>query len=273
MGAHSRHVRGSQKQGSRNKKKAAARDKRAADAAAAKQQAAAEAEDDVEEPEDDSDGEQPTRVHDEAQEERRRQAIVYKFEELGAPPEEQWSGPGGTLAEIRKWLGLHCDADVRPIKQVLQRHVAGESLRKPNSGRRQKLSHGEALVAADCMERGKGRAQAAYIVTARREEQGRSKVSEKAVRTAFRTLGGVTQRRGTDDIQVSRTAPKPRTVSAHISVSDPDNIGSSCSAWGLIVTTAHRPLGTIWAVPCKLRSELQCSYEKSTEPPFTATPT
>ena len=198
MGAHSRHVRGSQKQGSRNKKKAAARDKRAADAAAAKQQAAAEAEDDVEEPEDDSDGEQPTRVHDEAQEERRRQAIVYKFEELGAPPEEQWSGPGGTLAEIRKWLGLHCDADVRPIKQVLQRHVAGESLRKPNSGRRQKLSHGEALVAADCMERGKGRAQAAYIVTARREEQGRSKVSEKAVRTAFRTLGGVTQRRGTD---------------------------------------------------------------------------
>ena len=139
MGAHSRHVRGSQKQGSRNKKKAAARDKRAADAAAAKQQAAAEAEDDVEEPEDDSDGEQPTRVHDEAQEERRRQAIVYKFEELGAPPEEQWSGPGGTLAEIRKWLGLHCDADVRPIKQVLQRHVANPTAAAVRSCRMAKL--------------------------------------------------------------------------------------------------------------------------------------
>jgi len=31
-----------------------------------------------------------------AQEERRRQAIVWKFDALGSPPQEEWSGVGAT---------------------------------------------------------------------------------------------------------------------------------------------------------------------------------
>ena len=80
---------------------------------------------------------------------------------------------------------MHCDADVRPTRKVLLRHVAEEPLRKPQGGRKPKLTHGESLVAADCLARGKGREQTAYEVSAYRQRQGKSAVSAKAVRTGF----------------------------------------------------------------------------------------
>mmetsp|Transcript_33393 Transcript_33393/g.107302 ORF Transcript_33393/g.107302 Transcript_33393/m.107302 type:complete len:375 (-) Transcript_33393:811-1935(-) len=62
-------------------------------------------------------------------------------------------------------------------------------------------AHGEALVAADCLARNMGREQAAYVVSARRQEKGiygdKADVSSFAIRTGFRALDGVTHRRGT----------------------------------------------------------------------------
>uniref|UniRef100_A0A7S0Q399 Uncharacterized protein n=1 Tax=Coccolithus braarudii TaxID=221442 RepID=A0A7S0Q399_9EUKA len=62
------------------------------------------------------------------QQERRRQAIVWKFEELGSPASELWHGSDGTIAKIRKWLDLPWHANLKSIEQVLQRHCEGVAL-------------------------------------------------------------------------------------------------------------------------------------------------
>lgn len=54
------------------------------------------------------------------QHERSRQLMVWKFVDMGSPPEEEWSGPGGVIPEIRKILGWSCDRDCNPIKVVLR---------------------------------------------------------------------------------------------------------------------------------------------------------
>jgi len=136
-------------------------------------------------------------------EEMRRQAIVFKFRLMGEPAQEHWQGPGGTLARIRQWLDMPYTADVRPIAKVLNRYLEGDSLTAYGNcgGRNRKLTHGEALVAADCLARNMGREQAAYVVSARRQEKGiygdKADVSSFAIRTGFRALDGVTHRRGT----------------------------------------------------------------------------
>ena len=99
-----------------------------------------------------------------AQQERRRHAILYVYEELGSPPEELWDGPGGAVAAIMQWLQLKKGADPRPVRQTLKRYVAGDSL-TDYKGSTQKLSLGEALIGADCLERGTGREQAAIIIS------------------------------------------------------------------------------------------------------------
>ena len=53
--------------------------------------------------------------------------MVCIFVDMGSPPEREWSGPGGVLAEIRKALRWHYDRDLTPIKVVLRRHLAGAS--------------------------------------------------------------------------------------------------------------------------------------------------
>jgi len=189
---------GDRKRGTLQPKLAAKRDKNLAKKAAATARATAEAMADLAEPEYDSDDEQPERVRDAAQEERSRQLMIWKFVDMGSLPEDKWSGPGGVLAEIRKLLGWHYNRDVAPIRALLRRHLNDEPLVKPRAGRPAKLTQGEALIGADCLESGKGRGQAAHEVTAWRQLQGKSAVSEKAVRTGFKRLDGVTQRRGTD---------------------------------------------------------------------------
>ena len=44
------------------------------------------------------------RMRDSLQEERRRQAVIFKYEQLGRPQQEMWDGLGGTVAQIRAWL-------------------------------------------------------------------------------------------------------------------------------------------------------------------------
>ena len=53
----------------------------------------------------------------------------------------------------------------------MRRYVAGEDLTQWKGGK-QKLSSGEALIAADCLARGLGREQTAYTVSAWREKKG-----------------------------------------------------------------------------------------------------
>lgn len=130
----------------------------------------------------------------------RRQTIIYWYLYYGKPSKSKWGGAGGTLALIRFHLAMPSTADVRWIKRVLQNYVDGEPLAKHGGGRKRKLSRGEALVAAECLERGVGREQTAHVLTARRELKGlgaEASVSSKAVRTGFNSLGGVTNRRGT----------------------------------------------------------------------------
>ena len=133
------------KHGTNNVDQAAARDEAAATAAAAVQRAAAEALLAMESPAavvhpSPATAVQP-RPNTVAQEERRRQAIVWKYEQLGSPPQELWRGPGGTLSIIRVWLELPYTADVRPIERVLERHVEGQPLKLAGQGRKAKLTH------------------------------------------------------------------------------------------------------------------------------------
>ena len=92
-----------------------------------------------------------------------------------------WDGLGGTVAQIRAWLGLSAGADCRFIRAVLERHAEGEALSKYSQcGGKPKLTEGESKIAADCLERGLGREQkgsTAYIVSDWREKKGSTAVS------------------------------------------------------------------------------------------------
>ena len=135
---------------------------------------------------------------------RRREAIIYMWKHLGAPPADQWDTYGGPLRMIADWLaGRDKITDLRPIRETLERHISGEDVRKQatGQGRKPKLTYGQQKVVADCLRAGTGQEQAAFIVKAWRESKGmteeESAVSRQAVKTAVVKLGGVLQRRGT----------------------------------------------------------------------------
>jgi hypothetical protein len=88
----------------------------------------------------------------------KRVAIVYKYEQLGCPPESEWGKHGGTLRQIADHLDMPDPCDYRPIREVLQRHLAGEDVQysKGGQGRKTKLGRGEQLIAADCLRSGTG---------------------------------------------------------------------------------------------------------------------
>ena len=96
------------------------------------------------------------------------------------------------MSKIADWLELPAQTDRRPLRRTLSRHVAGEPLAKPNGGGvKPSLTHGEALVAANALQRGFAEEQAAYMVSAWRELKGKGGVSRTAVMTAFSNLGPV----------------------------------------------------------------------------------
>ena len=78
------------------------------------------------------------------------------------------------------------------ITTVLKRYLNAEPLAYHGGGQAPKLSHTEALVVADCVERGTGQEQAAYIIGKRRaakgiyKKDGEAEVSRKAVQTALK---------------------------------------------------------------------------------------
>ena len=125
---------------------------------------------------------------------RRREAIVFKYELLGCPPESEWGKHGGTLRQIADFLEMPDPCDYRPIREVLQRNLAGDDIwyTRGGQGRKSKLGYGEQLIAADCLRRGTGQEQAAHTLTAWRESKGmpekEAAVSEFVVRTAVSAL-------------------------------------------------------------------------------------
>ena len=127
---------------------------------------------------------------------RRREAIVFKYELLGCPPESEWGKHGGTLRQIADFLKMPDPCDYRPIREVLQRNLAGEDIWYHRGGqeRKSKSGRGEQLIAADCLRRGTGQEQAAHILSAWRESKGMTKeeavVTRQIVRTAVGQLGG-----------------------------------------------------------------------------------
>ena len=132
----------------------------------------------------------------------RQGAIIWQFEQMGKPAPFLWDGAGGTVLQICAKLGLNPNGSARQsVINVLERHLAGLPLTAHGGGKKPKLTRGESLVAADCLRRGIGRDQAAFVVSDWRESKGLAsadaKVSGKSVRTGFKSLGGVTQRRGT----------------------------------------------------------------------------
>ena len=78
----------------------------------------------------------------------KRVAIVYKYEQLGCPPETEWGKHGGVLRQIADHLEMPDPCDYRPIREVLQRHLAGEDVQytKGGQGRKTKLGRGEQLI-------------------------------------------------------------------------------------------------------------------------------
>ena len=150
----------------------------------------------------------------------RRNAIVHQFQSLGSPvSRSDWGGVNGVVAKICNTLPSlqKAKGNTRSyVFRVLDRHVQGLPLALHGGGRKRKLTDGEAAVAADCLERGLGRQQAAFEVSNWREKKGMSQddaaVSYKAVRTGFRSLGGVTQKRSTEQTG-SRDTTSPWSTS------------------------------------------------------------
>ena len=130
-----------------------------------------------------------------------RRLIGLLYEELGCPPESEWSKHGGTLRQIADALKMSDPCDYAPIRNVLKRHLNGEDVwyRKAGCGRKTKLTPGEQKIMADCLSRGTGQVQAAFVATAWREQKGmpkdEAKVSRKAVATAHKQMEGVSNRR------------------------------------------------------------------------------
>ena len=83
---------------------------------------------------------------------RRREAIVYWYVELGEPPKRMWHGRGGTLSQIAEKIELEEDKYGKK-ENVLQHFLDAEPLAYHGGGGRQKLTHGEALVVAEYIER------------------------------------------------------------------------------------------------------------------------
>ena len=199
------------KEGTKNAVKAAERDELAARAAAAADKladdAAAEQQAAAELSEDDDEELAPTVPRrTSVEEEQRREQIVRHFEHLLSPPEEMWDGEGGTVARIAKLMGMKRGQDRRPLRRTLQRHVDGKPLASHGGGPEPSLTHGEALVVADCFERGFSQEQAAYTVSAHREKRGKPPVGRAAAQAAFERLGGIERARGTRQ-QGSRADP------------------------------------------------------------------
>ena len=152
------------KPGTKNSKQAAAREERREAEAAATRIAAAEVLADLASPlgaehplqEAETPATETVNENKAVKQERQRQAIIVKYELLQSPTEDKWDGRGGTVALIAQWLDKSAGTDVRFIRRTLERHVAGEALAQWK-GALQKLSHGEALIAADCLARGLGR--------------------------------------------------------------------------------------------------------------------
>ena len=92
-------------------------------------------------------------------EQRRRHAIHELYVNMGSPTEELWRGRGGTVSQIRTSLRLPVGSD-RCILMVLMRTAEeGERFdgrRYGGSGRVEKLTLAEALIAADELESGAG---------------------------------------------------------------------------------------------------------------------
>ena len=197
------------KHGTNNSKQARLRNRRARQAAVVEQRRAAFEEAATEPPDElEQELESPAVIvhRDAKQEARQRDGYIYWYAKMGDTPTELWHGHRGTLRTIFDRMELKPDAsghrDYRPIQVVLERFLNDEPLKYHGGGQAPKLSHGEALVAADCIERGTGREQAAHIITARRKAKGvysekEAPVSAQAVRGAFKRLDGVTQKRGT----------------------------------------------------------------------------
>eukprot|EP00966_Prymnesium_polylepis_P027205 629158-Prymnesium_polylepis.1 len=74
----------------------------------------------------------------------------------------------GPLCDIGDFIKLPYDKsgsrNYRIITNVLKHYLNSEPLAYHGGGRNPKLTHTEALVVADCSERGTGREQAAYII-------------------------------------------------------------------------------------------------------------
>mmetsp|Transcript_44222 Transcript_44222/g.143481 ORF Transcript_44222/g.143481 Transcript_44222/m.143481 type:complete len:261 (-) Transcript_44222:107-889(-) len=121
------------------------------------------------------------------EEDLRRRMIIHKFKILGEPPEVKWKGKGGTVALIADWLDVPKGRDLRPIFRTLQRYAAGEPLVQYSGGAQPKLTHGQALIAADCLHRRFSWEQTAYMVTNWRNACGEGSVSRTAGLSASRS--------------------------------------------------------------------------------------
>ena len=260
------------KGGTNNVNQAAARDKRAADAAEAELSAAAEALQALEAPVPPPAAVQPPTepvpAHEPSNGEMaayRRMEIVSKYQRLGCPPESVWSKHGGTLRQIADHLEMPDPCDYRPIREVLQRYLAGDDVFSTKGGQgpsgKSKIPYGQQLIAADCLRRGTGQEQAAHVITAWRETKGMSEeeaaVSRRVVQTAVVQLGGVHQRRGTtctgsrDPGSKWATSRNAQAVQWHGQVETPEETAAA-SAPGATLDVAGKRVKTLAIDPLKL---------------------
>ena len=63
---------------------------------------------------------------DEADDYEKRVVVKFYYRELGYPPEEDWSGRDGTIAEIRRRIGASAPS-IQMVRRTLTRVAAGDT--------------------------------------------------------------------------------------------------------------------------------------------------
>jgi hypothetical protein len=125
----------------------------------------------------------------------KRAAIEYAFVQLGSPPEALWKGHAGVIVQVRDFLRLpvgckHLHTIQRTLTAITAE--AGDCGRGGGygGGQCERLTQGEALVAAHELRNGHGQEQAMHTVNAWRRKRGKTdEVSRSAMRSAVLKLG------------------------------------------------------------------------------------
>ena len=130
---------------------------------------------------------EPTVELEPADDFEKRVMVKFYYRELGCPPEEDWSGTQGTVAEIRRRIGPSAPS-IQMVRRTLTRLAAGDTdvwvSKRGGTGRPRILSHVDDLLVGLLAVEGQSQRNATRIVNSERRLLGLPDVDRKQIREA-----------------------------------------------------------------------------------------